>query len=412
MLSAAWLAVQLSLKEVPMFPPDPIAAVTHPNPYPYYGDLAARRPVYRDETLGLWVAASAAAAAEALASENCRVRPPSEPIPRALLGSAAADIFGALVRMNDGAGHCPLKRAVSATFDSIDLSAAAARSRAWARELADELRPQDNRGRLADLAFRLPVAVIADLLGAARSQAPQFALWMGDFVGCLTPASSHKQLDRGKAAAAQLHDAVQALLDAQPLDAAGLLAALAREARRAGCDKPGVVVANAIGFMSQAYEATAGLIGNTLVALATQHGIRAQVLHNPDLLGHVVPEVLRYDPPIQNTRRFLAEDAMVAGKRMRAGDLVLVVLAAANRDPSANPQPERFELFRNERRTFTFGAGAHACPGAALAATIAQAGVAQLIASGLDLAPLVEAPTYRRSANARIPFWYGKGASQ
>src|SRR5687768_4077275 len=111
-----------------MFPRDPIAAVTHPDPYPYYADLLARTPLYRDELLGLWVAASAEAVTAVLTSDCCRVRPPSEPVPRALLGSPAADIFGALVRMNDGAAHCPRKRAVSATIESIDLTEVAARS--------------------------------------------------------------------------------------------------------------------------------------------------------------------------------------------------------------------------------------------------------------------------------------------
>jgi hypothetical protein len=68
-------------------PPDPIAAVTHPDPYPFYADLAVRRPLYRDEALWLWVASSAAVVTAVLTSDLCRVRPPAEPVPAALLGS-------------------------------------------------------------------------------------------------------------------------------------------------------------------------------------------------------------------------------------------------------------------------------------------------------------------------------------
>ena len=85
-------------------PQDPIAAVTHPDPYPYYADLAAHRPLYRDDALRLWVASSAAAVTAVLASDLCRVRPPAEPVPRALLGSPAGELFGHFVRMNDGPG--------------------------------------------------------------------------------------------------------------------------------------------------------------------------------------------------------------------------------------------------------------------------------------------------------------------
>jgi cytochrome P450 len=90
---------------------------------------------------------------------------------------------------------------------------------------------------------------------------------------------------------------------------------------------------------------------------------------------------------------------------MAEGDGVLVVLAAANRDPLANPLPEAFDVRRLDRRLFTFGAGPHACPGETLAAAIAQAGVAALLASGLDPSTLLPRVTYRPSANARIPLF-------
>jgi cytochrome P450 len=389
-----------------MFPPDPIAAVTHPDPYPYYADLVASTPLYRDDTLGLWVAASAGAVTAVLTSDRCRVRPPDEPVPRTLLNSPAAGIFRALVRMNDGAGHCPLKHAVSAAFASLDLSEAAARSRSWAGQLVAELRPQDDRTRLTEMALRLPVYVVADLLGVQCGQMPEVAGWLSDFLACLAPASSAEQIERGKLAAGQLRVVVQALLDEQrPRRADTLLAVLAAQARRAGCDDAELIVANAIGFLSQACEATAGLFGNTLITLAKQHDLRARVLNDPSLLAHILPEVLRYDPPIQNTRRFLAGDGVVAGQVMRSGDAMLVVLAAANRDEAANPHPHCFDPFRSERRVFSFGVGVHACPGAALAMTIAQAGVAAVLASGLDAVPLANAVTYRPSANARIPHW-------
>jgi cytochrome P450 len=124
----------------------------------------------------------------------------------------------------------------------------------------------------------------------------------------------------------------------------------------------------------------------------------------------VIQETLRYDPPIQNTRRFLAEDAVVAGQQMRKGDTVLVLLAAANHDSAANSEPERFDLFRRDRATFTLGVGGHACPGQTLAATIAEEVVRRWLLSNAPL-PL-ESLSYQVSVNARIPLFapYPKGA--
>src|SRR5947208_334440 len=104
---------------LPTPPHDPIAAVTHSDPYPYYADLVAHKPIYRDGTLGLWVASSADSVSAVLASDICRVRPRAEPVPRILIGSPAANIFRHLVRMNDGERHYPFKQAISATLQSI-----------------------------------------------------------------------------------------------------------------------------------------------------------------------------------------------------------------------------------------------------------------------------------------------------
>jgi cytochrome P450 len=383
-------------------PRDPVAAVTHPDPYPYYASLVAERPVYREEALGLWVASSAAAVTAVLSSDLWRVRPPAEPVPRALLGSPAGDIFGHLVRMNDGPGHCPFKQAVSATLDSVDRIQAAEQSKTSARILSGELEPAADPRRLTEFAFRLPVHVVAGLLGVPPDRLRETAQWTDDFVRGLSPLSTLEQIEQSKTAAGRLLDLFGSLLAGR--GTGGLLGTLAAQARRLGREDVDVIVANGIGFLSQSYEATAGLIGNTLLVLISQPAVCEQVAGDPGLLRHVVQEVLRYDPPVQNTRRFLAASGEIDGQQMKEGDAILVVLAAANRDPQANPNAQRFEMLRENRRTFTFGAGAHACPGETLAASIAEAGVRQLLASGLRVEEL-ERPRFRASANVRIPSW-------
>ena len=185
----------------------------------------------------------------------------------------------------------------------------------------------------------------------------------------------------------------------------GLLAALARQAEGVGRSDPGVIVANGIGFLSQGYESTAGLIGNTLLALAAHPDLYDWVKAEPHGVRDVVWEVLRYDSPVQNTRRFLAQAAEVAGQKMQAEDAILVVLAAANRDPAVNPDPHRFAVARPDRRTFSGGAGVHACPGQDLAVTIAAAGVERLVLSGVDPARWRKPASYRASGNVRVPLW-------
>lgn len=379
-------------------PHGPIAAVSHPNPYPYYARLVRDRPFHHDSELDLWIAASAESVNAVLASDLCRVRPPPEPVPPPITSTAAGDIFGRLVRMNDGDYHQALKPAISATLAGLDLARVITDARKWARELLT------GRDQGPPFAFALPVYVLGSRLGIPDRRLARATSWVDDFVRCLSPSSSPEQIERSIAAASDLHDLFNSALEDSGTRPGGtLLRTLQSEIQRAGCDDPDAVAANGIGFLSQAYEATAGLIGNTLLALSADPELGGKVRSDPTLLRQVIAETLRHDSPIQNTRRFVVRDGELAGQAVQAGETILVLLAAANRDPAVHPHPERFDPSRGDARHATFGAGPHACPGGDPATLIAMAGVEQVLASGANPAAMVGAVAYYPSVNARIP---------
>jgi cytochrome P450 len=294
--------------------------------------------------------------------------------------------------MTDGPRQQALKRAVMATLGSLDRTAAEP-SRLWARRLTAEITEP------AEIGFRLPAHVLGTLLGVLPDDLSKLTSWVGDFALAVAPGSSPEQVERGREAAGHLLGLFRSLPDE------GLLATLTREARNAGQDDEDVIHANAIGFLFQAYDSTAGLIGNALLALAARPDLCRQAAGDPDLLRQVLLEVLRCDPPVQNTRRFVVRDGLILDRPVKEGDAILVVLAAANRDPAANPDPDRFDVRRENRRLFTFGIGPHACPGETLATTIAQAGIEAMLQAGVDIEGLAGNFTYRPSANGRIPLF-------
>jgi cytochrome P450 len=225
-----------------------------------------------------------------------------------------------------------------------------------------------------------------------------------DFVRCLAPGCGDDAIDRGKLAAevpASFFRSLLASLDRSTSDT--LLATVWRELRTAGCDDAEIAVANAIGFLFQAHDATAALIGNSLLALARRRDLAKAAAEDQFILRSALAEVIRFDSPVQNTRRYVMRSGDIAGRRVNAGDAILVVLAAANRDPQANERPDQFEIDRVNRKAYTFGLGVHACPGESLAATIATAGVARVMQSGLDLASLAPLVHYQPSPNVRLP---------
>jgi cytochrome P450 len=245
--------------------------------------------------------------------------------------------------------------------------------------------------------FRGPVAVVATLLGFPPAQSRTISELTADFVACLSPLSNDLQLAAAHAAATQLRGYFIELLADSDINSA-LLQGITQ---RFEGDQD-TLIANLIGLCSQTFEACAGLIGNALVTLQRQPELHATPIEN------LLAEVQRFDPPVQNTRRFVAAPCEIDGVRLEAGDAVLLLLAAANRDPALNEQPERFLPERPNRRSFSFGGGRHECPGQALAMSIAGATLREILKQRIDLNRL--SWHYKPSLNGRTPIFSDVGA--
>ena len=316
-----------------------------------------------DAGRGLWVAAGTALVEEVLSHPALLVRPLAEPVPAAIAGGSAGEVFGALVRMNDGERHAAPKLALQRALAlAAGGNLAQQRAQAVGERLLAEGRP------IGAWAFEAPVSTVASLLGFSDAQLPAVARWMGDFVACLSPLSSAEQIGQAHAASLRLLAAMRELLQAVP--AGSLAATVAQEAAAVGWQNDHAIVANLVGLLSQTYEATAGLLGNSLVAI--QQGAASSDANA------LVAQVMETDPPIVNTRRFAAERCVVAGVTVEAGQAILVMLGEAKRG---------------------FGHGRHACPGQQLAQQIAAGCIEAL--RGRPLPQL--SWTYRASVNARIP---------
>ena len=260
---------------------------------------------------------------------------------------------------------------------------------------------------IRDLAGPLPVRVIAELLGVDEEHRGSFTVWSADavsFFGTPTP----------RPAAARR-------LDADLVEWRGLLTRLLderRSARRddllttvAGLVDTGVItheeaLFTCVHLLIAGHETTTNLIGNTMFCLLTHPDQLALVADDPALVPAAVEEELRFEPPIQRIRRVGTEPCELGGASIRAGDPVIPVLAAANRDPRRFAEPERFDILRklgsSEQRHMAFGHGVHFCVGAPLARIEAPAAVGKVIERFPGLA-LAEGfvPDWRPTINLR-----------
>ncbi|MHA7631927.1 cytochrome P450 [Corallococcus sp. M7] len=365
-------------------PTDPYQAVTHADPYPYYAELRAPCGLHRVPGFAPWIAADAATVRAVLTSEHCRVRPRSEPVPPHLVGTAAGALFGRLVRMNDGGPYPAVKQTLSRALPEALREVEAESRRQVARLFATP-----SLKRLPDAALQLPVFVLGSLLGFPENTLEASVRDVDAYVRSVAGPPD------GSESAARLNDRVAACFQSTTRTAL--------TARLMECHGSGDLrIPNAVGLLTQAYEATAGLLAATLRAFARMPELREQLSQGACTLDDVVQEAARHDSPVQNTRRFTHAAATVAGQALEADETIVVVLAAANRDPLVNPQPDAFLSRRAARQTFTFGLGSHACPGHLLATAMATAAAERVLASGLDLSPLSGPVTWRASTNTRV----------
>jgi cytochrome P450 len=368
---------------------DPIIAATHADPYPYYAQLRAEGGLAFHQGLNVWVASSARAVAAVLAHPDCHVRPSHEPVPNAIAGRMAGKVFGQLMRMNEGERQrCP-RSAIQPGLALIDVDEINA--------LVGARLITPGADGVYKAMFRGPVCVVAALLGFSPAQNRAISELTADFVACLSPLSDQAQLEAAQVAAEHLSGYFVELLD-DPSNQSTLLAGIRQRFAETSGDAE-TLIANLIGLFSQTYEATAGLIGNALLAL-----IRNPSLHSESTpIDELIAEVQRFDPSVQNTRRFVAAPCKIEGVSLNPGDVILVLLASANRDPQLNDHPDVFLLDRPDRRSFSFGAGRHQCPGQVLALSIASATLREILAMKPTLDQLEW--HYRPSLNGRIPIF-------
>ena len=333
----------------------PLSAATAEDPYGYYERLALDAPFVFVGALNAWIAASAAAVETVLNNAAFRVRPVDDVVPSSMRGSALGELFAHMVRMTDGPLHAPRRHEVEQLLERVNVGA-----------IASAL-PDLRSAPLDALMFAFPSRAIAVLLGIAPRDAEGIESHARALARAIAPGASPETVEPASSAV----EALRAIFAKR----------FPNQQRRDG----------AIGLLFQAYDGTAGLIGNTLYHLALAlPAITARIVQDAAALAGFVAEVARLDPPVHNTRRFAATEIAVEDALVRENESVLVLLAAANGDPAA------------AGRTFTFGAGAHACIAARLAITITSVAVKALVTTGADLAA-IERNGFYPGLNVRVP---------
>lgn len=162
-------------------------------------------------------------------------------------------------------------------------------------------------------------------------------------------------------------------------------------------------VSNLAGLLIQSFDACRGLLSNSLLQVIG-NGFNSIAMKNKPSFVAAVTETLRFDPPVHNTRRVLNDDIMLSHHRLEKGHDLLLVLAAANRDPAVFHEPHRFDPAReNNHQYLSFGAGTHACPAHNWTVRMASDALFYLYAKFSKIILTEPVTLYEPAINVRLP---------
>jgi cytochrome P450 len=303
-------------------------------------------------------------------------------------GGPLRDWYGGLMFTNEGEAHHRLRTLVSRAFTP---KAVDALRPVVARMAADALAPVHAAGG-GDLVAALrmvPMRVMCRLLGVPADDVAVFGAWadaLSPVFGYLTP----EQIVAAEQAIIELLEYVAGLTRGRAADPGDdLVTALLAAEVDGGRLTHDEVLAMVANLLVGGHDTTSSQLGCSCLTLLRHPDAMARVGHQRELLGPAVAETIRFEPSLPVVPRTVAEPVVVVDRELPTGTIVMLVTAAANREPGVWSEPDRFDVerftTRDVPRLLSFGAGPHYCLGTALA----RLTVEESVGATLDLGPLV-----------------------
>lgn len=377
------------------------------DPYPVYHRLRATHPVFWVPALDAWMVTSYAAVTAAL--RNPQLSSDRFPRVRERLAPKGLDVLvddrvRSMIHM-DPPDHTRLRGLVNKAFTPRAVDLMAERIQGIVDELLGAVQGRGRMDVIRDLAYPLPVMVIAEMLGVPPEDRDRFKQWSDEIsvvLGGDVTALSEAVLRRVVEARNELVDYFRAVVTQRRKEPGDdLLTALVRAEEGGGRLTEDELYSTAILLLIAGNETTTNLIGNGLLALLRYPDQQRRVWDDPELVAPAVEEMLRYDSPVQMTTRMAKVDLEMHGAKISQGQWIYLILAAANRDPAQFPEPDRFDVGRADNKHIAFGAGPHFCLGSPLARLEAQLTFRTLRRRYPGLRLGAESPEYRNNFNLR-----------
>ena len=360
---------------------NPSGLASHPDPYPIYAALRQQDPVYWNPAAKVWVL-TRYADVEAMLKD-----------PRVGHWAAKPSIFSRWTQMMDPNHHTYLHAAVSRFLSQTAIEAKRARIQGIVDEVFHRAKQAGSLDVMTDLSKPLTLALVGDILGIPPDDGPRFQRLIGDLQGGILQLI-HQSVRPSEAAAFQAFvKYMHTLIEYKRREPGDDFISEMIQAQAEGEDLtakdfiPFILI-----FLFGGHDNIMNFIGNGALALLRHPEQWKRLREEPSCINTAFEELLRFDTSLQFVHVAAHSDLTLGEKTIRAGDVMIVLIGAANRDPEQFHSPDELDITRQPNRHLSFGAGPMYCIGTALARIQGQVAIQALVqhcdpSAGLD-APL------------------------
>lgn len=344
------------------------------NPYPTYDRLRSRGPIHwiNNSFGGAWLLPGYSDVVNGLIDSRLSARR-SHIVTDRLPPDMQDEVieFGQILSMwlvnTDPPLHRHLRKFLQQNFTSEVLQAMHPRIQKITDTLLDRVCASAQMDFMRDFAYPLPALVIAELLGVDPGDHTRFIQWSDDIATFLGRRPTLESARRAQHSLMALTDYFRVQLHQRQKNVGGLVSLLLRAKEQEEFLTQEQALAQCSLLLVAGHETTRNLLGNGLLALL-QHPNQLEMLKmEPSLIPLALPELLRYESPIQFVARIAGEDFSLHNQQIKQGQIVYFLIGAANRDPARFSDPDILDITRQDRAHLAFGWGPHFCLGAALA---------------------------------------------
>lgn len=362
------------------------------DPYGFYETMLSQNPVYWDETNQIWALYSYEGCAAILSSSAAHI-PEINPNNEQGLNERALQISEQLARLSNGIQHDVARETALLLFSKMNPIAT--------NEILEQLLVKDEGKCELDwvnsVCKQLPVLAVLKSFDFDDQDCRFISDTIEQFTKIMLPNKTREQLESINVIANEIYAITERQLDTSGFYNV-LVKTLSEKHQMGEKEIMSLCVSNLIGLFIQSYDAGRGLLSNSLLQILNGDAINSAQIQS------AVVESLRFDPPIHTTRRVAVEDIVLNDTVIKKGDKILLVLAAANRDPKQFSNPNTFDIARtNNNEHLTFGIGGHGCLAKHFSVRLATDALQYLFGRHKSVRLLDRKIAYEPLSNARLP---------